>query len=337
MRILGIETSCDDTGIAIYDDISGIIFNKLYNQSNFHHSYGGIVPELASRKHLEILALLIDRTLRQFNINKNSINAIAYTAGPGLIGSLLVGSSLATALSFALNIPIISVNHMEGHLLTPMLESNKPSFPFIGLLVSGGHTLLVNALGIGKYKLLGESLDDAVGEVFDKIAKLLELKHPNGSSLSKIAQSGVFSYFNFPRPMINQDNLNFSFSGLKTFVSNVIKREGSNFQVRANIAREFEHAITDVLVKKSKRALEQLNYSTLVVSGGVSINQTLREKLNNMIKIYKGKVFYSRSDLCSDNGAMIAYVGMLRFKKFSSFNLNISVYPKWSIADLKPV
>ncbi|XBC37720.1 MAG: tRNA (adenosine(37)-N6)-threonylcarbamoyltransferase complex transferase subunit TsaD [Buchnera aphidicola (Meitanaphis elongallis)] len=337
MRILGIETSCDDTGIAIYDDTIGIIFNKLYDQSYLHNYYGGVVPELASRKHLEVLAVLIKNTLKEFNIDKRSINAIAYTAGPGLIGSLLVGAALATALAYSLNIPTILVNHMEGHLLTPMLGCNAPKFPFVGLLVSGGHTQLIHAHSIGKYELLGESLDDAAGEAFDKVAKLLGLNYPGGPSLSKLAESGVLNYFNFPRPMINRANLNFSFSGLKTYVSNMIKKEKIDFQTKANIAKEFENAVTDVLVSKSKKALEQLGYTTLVVSGGVSINVVLRSKLNCMAKNYKKEIFFPKSELCTDNGAMIAYVGMLRFKRFSSFDLKIIVYPKWSIVDLKSI
>ncbi|ANF16873.1 hypothetical protein XW81_00270 [Buchnera aphidicola (Schlechtendalia chinensis)] len=337
MRILGIETSCDDTGISVYDSIEGILFNKVFSQFNSYNSYGGIVPELASRKHLEVLSKLIQNSFEEFNLDKNSINAIAYTAGPGLTGSLLIGASLAVALAFSLNIPTISVNHMEGHLLTPMLEDKKPKFPFIGLLVSGGHTQLINARGIGEYELLGESLDDAAGEVFDKVAKLLGLKYPGGSNLSKLAESGVRKNFCFPKPMINQKNLNFSFSGLKTFVSNVIKKEKFDFQTRANIAKEFEHVIVEILVEKSKRALEKLNYTTLVVSGGVSINKVLRKKLNNMMNIRKGKVFYSRPELCSDNGVMIAYVGMLRFRKFKSFDLRILVHPRWSITELKSI
>ncbi|XBC38238.1 MAG: tRNA (adenosine(37)-N6)-threonylcarbamoyltransferase complex transferase subunit TsaD [Buchnera aphidicola (Floraphis choui)] len=337
MRILGIETSCDDTGIAIYDNIKGIMSNKLYSQSHFHNYYGGVVPELASRKHLEILITLIEDMLKEYNIDKRSIHAIAYTAGPGLIGSLLVGASLATALAFSLNIPTILVNHMEGHLLTPMLERIKPKFPFVGLLVSGGHTQLINAYGIGKYELLGRSLDDSVGETFDKIAKLLGLNYPGGPSLSKLAESGKLGSFDFPRPMMNRINLNFSFSGLKTFISNIIKTKNINFQTRADIAREFENSVTDVLVLKSKKALNKLNYSTLVVSGGVSANVVLRKKLNDMVEHFRGKVFYSKPELCTDNGVMIAYTGMLRFKKFRTFNLEISVYPKWSITDLKPI
>lgn len=337
MRILGIETSCDDTGIAIYDDAVGILSDKLYNQSHFHNFYGGVVPELASRKHLEVLAMLIETMFQEFNIDKSSIDAIAYTAGPGLVGSLLVGATLATSLAFSLNIPTILVNHMEGHLLTPMLERTRIKFPFVGLLVSGGHTQLINAHDIGKYELLGESLDDAVGEAFDKIAKLLGLNYPGGSSLSKLAKSGIPGYFKFPRPIINRKDLNFSFSGLKTFVSNIIRKEKLNFQMRANIAKEFENAVTDVLVAKSKQALEKLNYTTLVVSGGVSANTILRQKLNSMGKFFHRKVFFSKPEWCTDNGLMIAYVGMLRFKKFKNFDLNIAVFPKWALTDLRVI
>lgn len=338
MRILGIETSCDDTGVAIYDSINGIIFNKLVNQSTINDHYGGIVPELAARKHLIVLPHLIKQALHFNNISKGCINAIAYTAGPGLAGSLLVGASLGSALAFSLNIPTIIVNHMEGHLLTPMLENNKPKFPFLALLVSGGHTQLINAHDWGVYTLLGESLDDSVGEAFDKVAKLLGLKYPGGPNLSQLATFGIKNKFVFPRPMINHSGFNFSFSGLKTYVANFIKKLDDNFQNRADIAKEFENSVVDILVNKCKKALIKLNYVNLVVSGGVSANYQLRRRINKMVCKYGKKVFYSNLELCTDNAAMIAYVGMLRFEQSRTINnLKISIYPRWLITDLNKI
>ncbi|AAO26794.1 putative O-sialoglycoprotein endopeptidase [Buchnera aphidicola str. Bp (Baizongia pistaciae)] len=335
--ILGIETSCDDTCVAVYDTNNGVIFNQVYSQSQLYNYYGGIVPEFSARKHLEILIVLLKNIFKKGKISKNLIDAVAYTAGPGLVGSLLVGASVGTALAYSLKVPVVLVNHMEAHLLTPMLENIKPTFPFLALLVSGGHTQLINALGIGEYELLGETLDDAVGEAFDKVAQALGLGYPGGSNLSKLARSGIPGTFNFPRPMINNSNLNFSFSGLKTFVLNIIQKNNNDFQIKANIAREFENAVVDSLVIKCIRALKKLKYTTLVVSGGVSKNDVLRMHINRIIKQYNYKVFYSHLKYCSDNAAMIAYVGSIRYKKFKSLNLEIKINPNWSIVDLAKI
>lgn len=337
MRILGIETSCDDTAIAVYDSEFGIIFNQVYNQADLNDTYGGIVPELAARKHSETLVVLLKNLFFIGKISKDSIDAVAYTSGPGLAGSLLIGASVGTALAFSLNIPVVLVNHMEAHLLTPMLSKRQPKFPFVTLLVSGGHTQLINALGIGNYKLLGSTRDDAAGEAFDKIAQLLGLKYPGGANLSKLARLGISGKFNFPRPMISCSGLDFSFSGLKTYVTNIIKKNNDDFQTKADIAKEFESAVVDSLVFKCIRAMKKLNYNTLVVSGGVSKNKILRKSLNKIINKYSYKVFYPMSEYCTDNAAMVAYVGYVRFDKFKSFNVNIKINPSWSIEDLKKI
>lgn len=337
MRVLGIETSCDDTGIAIYDDRLGLMINLLHNQFDLHSKYGGIVPELAARSHMKKTVPLIERALMQSGCDVKSISAIAYTAGPGLMGSLLIGASISHALSFSWNIPIIPVNHMEGHLLSPMLEEKKIEFPFIALLVSGGHTQLIEAFKIGSYKLLGESLDDSVGDAFDKTAKLLGLSYPGGPSLSKMAKYGTPGRFKFPRPMIKSSDLNFSFSGLKTYTSNLINKQEKDFQTRADIAYEFESAVIDILVIKCKRALKKTGLNRIVVAGGVSANDSLREKIKLMAICCKSQVFYVRPELCTDNGAMIAYVGMLRFKERKPSKLNIFVSPNWLLSDLKSI
>ncbi|CAL4318390.1 tRNA (adenosine(37)-N6)-threonylcarbamoyltransferase complex transferase subunit TsaD [Buchnera aphidicola] len=337
MRVLGIETSCDDTGIAIYDDRLGLMINLLCNQFNVHSKYGGIVPELAARSHMNKTVPLIERALMQSGCDVKSISAIAYTAGPGLIGSLLIGASIGHALSFSWNIPIIPINHMEGHLLSPMLEEKKIEFPFIALLVSGGHTQLIQACKIGSYNLLGESLDDSVGDAFDKTAKLLGLSYPGGPSLSKMAKYGTPGRFKFPRPMIKSLDLNFSFSGLKTYVSNLISKQKKDFQTCADIAYEFESAVIDILVIKCKKALKTTGLKRIVLAGGVSANDSLREKIKQMAIRCKSQVFYVKPELCTDNGAMIAYVGMLRFKERKSSTLNIFVNPNWLLSDLKSI
>ncbi|CAL4318117.1 tRNA N6-adenosine threonylcarbamoyltransferase [Buchnera aphidicola (Periphyllus testudinaceus)] len=333
MKILGIETSCDDTGIAIYDSIFGLIFNKTLSQSLIHNKYGGIVPEIAARKHLLNIIKLVKNTFKKTNININEISAVAYTAGPGLAGSLLVGSTFGLSLSYSLNIPAIPINHMEAHLLSVMMEKKCPIFPFLVLLVSGKHTQLIYAKKIGKYYLLGESLDDSAGEAFDKISKELGLKYPGGPEISKISRFGMLNKYIFPKPMINRKDLNFSFSGLKTSVINFIKKFSFlNFQIKADIANAFENSVIDVLVSKCERAIKKMSLNRLVVAGGVSSNILLRKKLKNLLFKYKGDVYFPRSKFCTDNGAMIAYLGFLKFKKknFVS-NLKIKVYPKWKI------
>jgi N6-L-threonylcarbamoyladenine synthase len=289
MRVLGIETSCDETGIAIYDDEKGLLANQLYSQVKLHADYGGVVPELASRDHVRKTVPLIQAALKEAGLSSNDIDAVAYTAGPGLVGALLVGATVGRSLAFAWDVPAIPVHHMEGHLLAPMLEENPPEFPFVALLVSGGHTQLISVTGIGKYELLGESIDDAAGEAFDKTAKLLGLDYPGGPMLSKMASQGTEGRFVFPRPMTDRPGLDFSFSGLKTFAANTIRNNDDSEQTRADIARAFEDAVVDTLMIKCKRALDQTGFKRLVMAGGVSANRTLRAKLAEMMQKRRGK------------------------------------------------
>jgi N6-L-threonylcarbamoyladenine synthase len=311
MRVLGIETSCDETGIAVYDDQAGLLANQLYSQVKLHADYGGVVPELASRDHVRKTVPLIQAALKEANLTAADIDGVAYTAGP--------------------------VHHMEGHLLAPMLEDNPPAFPFVALLVSGGHTQLISVTGIGEYELLGESVDDAAGEAFDKTAKLLGLDYPGGPMLSKMAQQGTAGRFTFPRPMTDRPGLDFSFSGLKTFAANTIRSNGNDDQTRADIARAFEDAVVDTLAIKCKRALEQTGFKRLVMAGGVSANRTLRTKLAEMMHKRGGEVFYARPEFCTDNGAMIAYAGMVRLKSGANPELSVSVRPRWPLAELPAV
>ncbi|WMY95747.1 MAG: tRNA (adenosine(37)-N6)-threonylcarbamoyltransferase complex transferase subunit TsaD [Arsenophonus sp.] len=336
MRILGIETSCDETGIAIYDDVLGLLANQVHSQK-LHADYGGVVPELASRDHLRKIIPLIKAALKEASLVGTDIDGIAYTAGPGLISALLVGATIGCSLAFAWGVPIVPVNHMEGHLLSPMLENNSPKFPFVALLVSGGHTQLINVMAIGKYQLLGESIDDASGEAFDKIAKLLGLGYPGGPALSLVAKKGKSGRFSFPRPMINHPGLNFSFSGLKTFAANTIRNNVLDEQTIADIAYEFENAIVDILIIKSKRALEATGFKRLVMAGGVSANDTLRLKMAESIKKIGGEVFYSSPKFCTDNGAMIALTGMLRFKNSITNVMDITVKSRWPLTELSPL
>lgn len=334
MRVLGIETSCDETGIAIYDDANGLLANQLYSQVKLHADYGGVVPELASRDHVRKTVPLIQAALKEAGLTAKEIDAVAYTAGPGLVGALLVGATIGRSLAFAWDVPAIPVHHMEGHLLAPMLEENPPEFPFVALLVSGGHTQLISVTGVGEYTLLGESIDDAAGEAFDKTAKLLGLDYPGGPMLSKMAQQGTEKRFVFPRPMTDRPGLDFSFSGLKTFAANTIRENSNDEQTRADIARAFEDAVVDTLAIKCKRALEQTGFKRLVIAGGVSANRTLRAKMADVMKARGGEVFYARPEFCTDNGAMIAYAGMVRMKGGTRGELNVTVRPRWPLAEL---
>lgn len=335
MKILGIETSCDETGIAIYDDQNGLLANQLYSQIDLHADYGGVVPELASRDHIRKTVPLIKAALKESNLTPQDIDGVAYTAGPGLIGALLVGASIGRSLAYAWNVPAIAVHHMEGHLLAPMLEKNPPDFPFIALLVSGGHTQLIKVTQIGHYQLLGESIDDAAGEAFDKTAKLLGLDYPGGAKLAKLAQSGNPNRFHFPRPMTDRPGLDFSFSGLKTFAANTVhQHQPLDEQTKADIARAFEDALVDTLVIKSKRALEQTGYKRLVIAGGVSANLTLRQRLAELMQKIHGQVYYPRVEFCTDNGAMIAYAGMIHLKAHQFAELAINVRPRWPLNEL---
>lgn len=337
MLVLGIETSCDETGIAIYDSQRGLLANQLYSQIELHADYGGVVPELASRDHIRKTVPLIQEALKQANLSAKDIDGVAYTAGPGLVGALLVGATIGRSLAFAWNVPAISVHHMEGHLLAPMLEETPPTFPFVALLVSGGHTQLISVTGIGQYQLLGESVDDAAGEAFDKTAKLLGLDYPGGSMLSKMATLGSAERFVFPRPMTDRPGLDFSFSGLKTFAANTVRQSGNDEQTKADIARAFEDAVIDTLSIKCRRALEQTGFNQLVIAGGVSANQPLRKKLAELMLQRKGKVFYARPEFCTDNGAMIAYAGMVRLLAGEHVDLSINVRPRWPLSELPAV
>ncbi|VFP84225.1 tRNA N6-adenosine threonylcarbamoyltransferase [Candidatus Erwinia haradaeae] len=334
MRVLGIETSCDETGVAIYDSTAGLLSNQLHSQITTHAHYGGVVPELASRSHMQKTVLLIEAALQESQLRMQDINAIAYTAGPGLVGSLLVGSCIGRSLAFSLNIPSVAINHMEGHLLSPMLEDDPPNFPFVALLVSGGHTQLISATGIGAYTLMGESLDDAAGEAFDKTAKLLGLSYPGGPALSALAKKGLRERFRFPRPMTDRPGFDFSFSGLKTFAANTIYNNHNTLQIRADIARAFEDAVVDTLVIKCRRALNYSGFKSLVLAGGVGSNCLLRRKLKDLMIQRDGKVFYARPEFCTDNGAMIAYTGMMRLQLNGDNPLSITVRPRWPLSEL---
>ena len=336
MKILGIETSCDETGVAIYDDKQGLIANQLYSQIKLHADYGGVVPELASRDHIRKTVPLIEAALTQANLKAGDIDGVAYTAGPGLIGALMVGASIGRSLAYAWGVPAVAVHHMEGHLLAPMLEDNPPAFPFIALLVSGGHTQLIKVTGIGEYALLGESIDDAAGEAFDKTAKLLGLDYPGGAKLSKLAERGNVKRFHFPRPMTDRPGLDFSFSGLKTAAANTINQQKQDLdeQTKADIARAFEDALVDTLLIKSRRALDQTGFNRLVIAGGVSANKTLRGKLTQLMAERKGQVYYPRLEFCTDNGAMIAYAGMIHLKASQFADLAIEVKPRWPLSEL---
>ncbi|MEO5703013.1 MAG: tRNA (adenosine(37)-N6)-threonylcarbamoyltransferase complex transferase subunit TsaD, partial [Gammaproteobacteria bacterium] len=312
MRILGIETSCDDTGIAIYDSEQGLLAHALYSQTLLHADYGGVVPELASRDHIRKTLPLIRQVMAQADSRAQDINGIAYTAGPGLIGALLVGATIGSGLAWAWNVPTLGVHHMEAHLLAPMLEADAPAFPFIALLVSGGHTLLVHVRAIGDYRILGESLDDAAGEAFDKTAKLLGLDYPGGPALARLALNGNPERFQFPRPMTSRPGLDFSFSGLKTCAMQTLRTHGSDEQTRADIARAFEDAVADTLAIKCRRALRATGHKRLIVAGGVSANSRLRTSLQKTVQEEGAEVFYPRLEFCTDNGAMIAYAGYQR-------------------------
>ena len=334
MKILGIETSCDETCVAIYDKKNKIIINKFYSQINKHANYGGVVPELASRDHVRKTVPLIQAALAQAGLQAVDINGVAYTAGPGLVGALIVGATVGNALAYAWGIPAIAVHHLEGHLLAPMLEANYPAFPFAALLVSGGHTQILSVTGIGEYQLLGESIDDAAGEALDKTAKLLGLDYPGGPMLSHIAQRGVAGRYTFPRPMTDSIGLNLSFSGIKTFAANTIRASADDAQTYADVAREFEDAIVDTLTIKCSRALFETGLRRLVMGGGVSANNKLRKRMKDMILHHGGEVFYARPELCTDNGAMIAYVGMVRLSSGAQADLSVTVRPRWTLQEL---
>ncbi|WP_299019391.1 tRNA (adenosine(37)-N6)-threonylcarbamoyltransferase complex transferase subunit TsaD [uncultured Photobacterium sp.] len=337
MRILGIETSCDETGVAIFDDEKGLLAHELYSQVKLHADYGGVVPELASRDHVKKTIPLIKAALADAGLTPADLDGVAYTAGPGLVGALLVGATIGRSLAYAWDLPAVAVHHMEGHLLAPMLEDNPPEFPFVALLVSGGHTMMVEVKGIGEYQILGESIDDAAGEAFDKTAKLMGLDYPGGPLLSRLAEKGTPGRFKFPRPMTDRPGLDFSFSGLKTFAANTIRANDDDEQTRADIAFAFQEAVVDTLAIKCKRALKQTGFNRLVIAGGVSANKYLRQELEKLMVGMKGEVFYPRTEFCTDNGAMIAYAGMQRLKNQEIMDLGVKAYPRWPIDQLKPI
>ncbi|MBP9731656.1 MAG: tRNA (adenosine(37)-N6)-threonylcarbamoyltransferase complex transferase subunit TsaD, partial [Moraxellaceae bacterium] len=309
MRILGIETSCDETGVAVYDSDRGLLAHRLYSQIELHADYGGVVPELASRDHVRKIIPLLKELLADAGSRLEDLDGVAYTAGPGLAGALMVGAVFGRTLAWSLGIPAVGVHHMEGHLLAPMLEANPPAFPFIALLVSGGHTQLMRVDGIGRYELLGESIDDAAGEAFDKVAKMLKLDYPGGPAVARLAEQGDDSRFNFPRPMLDRPGLDFSFSGLKTAVLNAQNNTEDYPQKKADIAASFQAAAIDTLSRKCERALKESGVKRLVVAGGVSANKLLRAKLADMVQRHKAEVFYPALPFCTDNGAMIAFAG----------------------------
>jgi tRNA N6-adenosine threonylcarbamoyltransferase len=333
MQVLGIETSCDETGIAIYDSEKGLIAHNLHSQIELHEQYGGVVPELASRDHVRRVLPLIKQTIAEAKTELKSLDAIAYTAGPGLMGALLVGTATGRSLAYSLSIPAIGVHHMEAHLLAPMLEEDVPEYPFLALLVSGGHTLIVNVSGPGKYEILGESVDDAAGEAFDKTAKLLGLPYPGGPVLSALAEKGDSKRFRFPRPMTDRPGLDFSFSGLKTFARNTVKAEPNDDQTRADIARAFVDAVVDTFIIKCRRAIKETGLKQLIVAGGVSANKQLRAGLIDLMHEAKGKAYFPRPEFCTDNGAMIAYAGYLRLKAGQTESLNFQAKPRWPLGE----
>lgn len=333
--ILGIETSCDETAVAVFDGPRGLLAHSLYSQIELHARYGGVVPELASRDHVARINDLIRHLLAQAQVPPAELGGVAYTAGPGLIGALMVGASVAAGLATALQRPLIPVHHMEAHLLAPMLEAEQPSFPFVALLVSGGHTLLVAVRGIGDYQLLGESLDDAVGEAFDKTAKMMGLPYPGGPHLARLAERGRPGRFNFPRPMTDRPGLDFSFSGLKTAVLTALPTDADE-QTRADLAHGFQEAVTDTLAIKCSRALKQTGFRALVVAGGVGANLRLRERLADIAQRERATLHFPRQAFCTDNGAMIAYAGWARRAQGRIPDGKIFTTPRWSLDDLRP-
>ena len=343
MRVLGIETSCDETGVAIYDTAftggQGLLSDALYSQIAMHAEYGGVVPELASRDHTRKLLPLIEQVLKDANLTRQDLDGIAYTAGPGLVGALMVGASTAHGMAKALNIPVLGVHHMEGHLLAPMLEDDAPEFPFVALLVSGGHTQLVEVQGLGHYQLLGESVDDAAGEAFDKAAKMLGLAYPGGPLVAKLAEQGDPKRFRFPRPMTDRPGLDFSFSGLKTHTLTAIRQLEAagelDEQAKADVARAFEEAVVDTLVIKCRRALDQTGLKRIVMAGGVSANTRLRERLALETQKRQARAYYPRGRCCTDNGAMIAYVGAQRLAAGERDDNGImQATPRWPLDTL---
>ncbi len=336
MKVLGIETSCDETAAAVYDGARGLLGARLYSQVALHAAYGGVVPELASRDHIQKLVPLIEGVLADAGVSLQELDGVAFTAGPGLAGALLVGASVAQGLAWARGIPAVGVHHLEGHLLAPMLEADPPGFPFLALLVSGGHTLLVEVSGLGDYRILGTSLDDAAGEAFDKTAKLLGLPYPGGPELARIAEHGRKAKFQFPRPMLDRPGFDFSFSGLKTAVVVAVRGLGMDDQVRADVACAFQEAVVETLEVKCARALKATGLKTLVVAGGVGANRLLRSRLQDLGRRSGVRVYYPRPEFCTDNAAMIAYAGHQRLAAGQHDTLAIRAVARWPIDQLRP-
>jgi N6-L-threonylcarbamoyladenine synthase len=337
MIVLGIETSCDETGVALYDSDIGLRADALFSQVEIHAEYGGVVPEIASRDHVRKLLPLINQCLQQAGLNRSDIDGVAYTAGPGLIGALLVGTATGRSIALALDCPAVAVHHMEGHLLAPMLEEDPPGFPFVALLVSGGHTMLVEVRAIGQYQILGETLDDAAGEAFDKTAKLLGLGYPGGPALAKLAEQGDPDRFRFPRPMTDRPGLEFSFSGLKTHTRNLWLNCDQDETTRADIAAGFQKAVVETLSIKCRRAMEQARAGQLVVAGGVGANLALRQGLRNAGEKYGWKVSYPRLEFCTDNGAMIAFAGCQRLMAGEHASTSLQAFARWPLDQLPPL
>ena len=337
MRVLGIETSCDETGVAVYDTVAGLRAHALYSQVELHAEYGGVVPELASRDHVRKLLPLVRQTLAEAGLALSDLDGVAYTAGPGLVGALLVGAAAGRAMAWALDVPAIGVHHMEGHLLAPLLEAEPPEPPFVALLVSGGHSQLVEVKAIGRYELLGETLDDAAGEAFDKTAKLMGLPYPGGPHLARLAEQGTPGAYKFSRPMTDRPGLDFSFSGLKTQVLLAWQQSDQSEATRNDIARGFEDAVVDTLAIKCERALQQTGHRTLVIAGGVGANKRLRAKLAEMAQRRQARVCFPRPVFCTDNGAMIALAGALRLQAGQHEDPVVTVRPRWDMATLSAV
>ncbi len=334
MIVLGIETSCDESAVALYDSERGLLGHRLYSQIALHAQYGGVVPELASRDHVRKILPLINDLMDESGLELAQLDGLCYTAGPGLVGALLVGAAIGRSLAWALSLPAVPVHHMEGHLLAPMLEAEKPAFPFVALLVSGGHTQLVQVEGVGRYTLLGDTLDDAVGEAFDKTAKLLGLPYPGGPALAELAQRGQPDRYRFPRPMTDRPGLDFSFSGIKTFAITTWRDSPQDDPARADIAHAFQQAVVETLVIKCRRALEQSGLNELVVAGGVGANRLLRKSLEELMQSRGGRVYYPRPEFCTDNGAMIAHVGCLRLLGGEHDEAVIRARPRWPLVEL---
>jgi N6-L-threonylcarbamoyladenine synthase len=331
MRVLGIETSCDETAVAVYDGSRGLLSHRLHSQVAMHQAYGGVVPELASRDHVRRLLPLVREALAEAGSERASIDGVAYTAGPGLIGALLVGEGFATGLAHAWGKPALGIHHLEGHLLAPLLEPKPPAFPILALLVSGGHTQLVDVAGLGQYRILGETLDDAAGEAFDKTAKLLGLPYPGGAALAALAQEGRGGEFVFPRPMLDRPGLDFSFSGLKTAALVALRGRDLQGPVRADVARGFEDAVVETLAEKCRRALKQTGHQRLVIAGGVGANRRLRERLAAVVGDLDAELYFPRTEFCTDNGAMIALAGCLRLGAGLRGGLGLSARASWEL------